>query len=86
MPEKPLDKTTIGAWRDLAQQEAFEVGLRYLEANFCPQPQRGDDINAQHHDTLTGLGFRIALKEIRERLTQYEAPAPEDPSIPSLQR
>ena len=85
MANKPLAKDDISAWRDLAQLEAFENGLRWLESNYCPKPNRLDAVQTQHSDTLVGTGYRQAMQDIRERLTQYEAPAAEDPSLPRLQ-
>lgn len=84
MANKPLSKETIGSWRDLAQTDAMEEGLTFLERNHCPKANRLDKVETQHHDSLIATGYRLALEDVRSKLTEYEQPAPENPSIPSL--
>ena len=84
MANKPLSKETISAWRDLAQTGAMEDGLTFLERNHCPKANRLDKVETQHHDSLIATGYRLALEDVRSRLTEYEVPTQESPSIPSL--
>ncbi len=84
MANKQLGKDTISAWRDLAQTDEMEAGLTYLERVHCPKANRLDKIETQHHDSLLATGYRLALEDVRTKLVEYEQPAPENPSIPSL--
>lgn len=80
-----LTKEIITFWRDASSDPAFDAGIKFLLDNYAPKPNRLDKIETQLNDTLNGSGYRKAMDDLKDILTQYPS-EPEDINPPQLQR